>query len=291
MKFKKILVIGGSGFLGSHVTDFLTSKKFEVTVFDLKKSKYLQDSNKFIKGDISNYEHVAKAVKGNDIVYNFAGIADIKEANDNPHLAIEKNISGTNNILNACVKFKVKRFILASTVYVYSNQGGIYKATKQCCEILTDTYSENKNLKTTILRFGSLYGPRANNFNFVSNIINEALTKGTITRKGSGNEIRNYIHVYDASKVCYDILQKKYENDMVLINGSRNIKIKEFLKMISEILNNKVKIKYVKQVNEGHYEITPYSFNPKIAKKIISDSEIELGQGILHLINDINNSK
>ena len=78
---------------------------------------------------------------------------------------------------------------------------------------------------------------------------------------------------------------------MVLINGSRNIKIKEFLKMISEILNNKVKIKYVKQVNEGHYEITPYSFNPKIAKKIISDSEIELGQGILHLINDINNSK
>ncbi len=291
MKFKKILVIGGSGFLGSHVVDYLSSKNFDVTVFDIQKSNYLKNENKFILGDVSDYNKILKAIKGKDIVYNFAGIADIKEANENPHLAIEKNILGTNNILNACVKFKVKRYILASTIYVYSKQGGIYKATKQCCELLTDTFSENKRLKTTILRFGSLYGPRANKFNFVYNIINEALKKGTITRKGSGNEVRNYVHVLDASKACFEILDKKYENSVVLINGLANIKINDFLKMISEIFNNKIKIKYSKERIEGHYEITPYSFTPKLAKKLIMKSEIELGQGILHLINHLNNLK
>ena len=77
-----------------------------------------------------------------DIVFHFAGEADIEKANKKPIEAINKNILSTTYLLDLSVKNKVKRFIFASTVYVYSEQGGIYKTTKQACELIIENYEK-----------------------------------------------------------------------------------------------------------------------------------------------------
>ena len=77
-KPKKAIVFGGSGFLGSHVADSLTRAKYEVTIFDIKKSPFLQQSQSMIIGDILNQDQLDEAINGKDIVYNFAGISDIE---------------------------------------------------------------------------------------------------------------------------------------------------------------------------------------------------------------------
>ena len=106
-----VLVIGGSGFLGSHTADVLTEEGYNVKIFDIVDSPYLQKGQKMIKGSILDKKAVEKAVKGCDIVYNFAGMTDIEEAHFKPLETIEGNIVGNTIVLEACRKNNVKRFI------------------------------------------------------------------------------------------------------------------------------------------------------------------------------------
>lgn len=286
---KKVIVFGGSGFIGSHVADVLTESGYEVLIYDLEKSKYLKSSQKMIIGDILDEAKVEKAVKDCDIVYNFAGIADIEEASKNPLDSVRFNILGNSIILEACRKAKIKRFVFASSVYVYSKAGSFYRSTKQACELLIENYNEIFGLSYTILRYGSLYGPRADKNNFIYDIINEALKKGKIIREGDGEEIREYVHVHDAAKGSVEILSEEYSNQYVMITGNQQMKVKDLLFMIKEMLDNKIKIEYIPSKVNYHYEITPYTFAPKLAKKIVSRSYTDLGQGILSSIQDIYN--
>ena len=91
------------------------------------------------------------------MVYHLAGISDIGDAMISPIKTSKINILGTLNILEGCVKFRVKRFIFASTIYVLSKQGGFYKASKQSSEIFIEEYNKIHKLNFTILRVGSIY--------------------------------------------------------------------------------------------------------------------------------------
>lgn len=284
---KKAVVFGGAGFLGSYVSDALTTNGFQVTVFDRKVSLYLQDQQNMIKGNILDLSRVLDAVMGADVVYHFAGVADIKEANKKPLEAVKYNVLGTTNILEACVKAGISRFVYASTIYVYSEHGGFYRSTKQASELLIENYQELFGLNYTILRFGSLYGRRANKFNWIHNIIRQAFTEGKMKRAGDGEEIRDYIHVKDAVQASVDILDEQYKNDYIMLTGTQSIKIKDLLLMIKEMLNNKVTIEYLNECLEGHYKITPYTFRPRVAKKYIPKTQLDLGQGILDTIYDV----
>ncbi len=283
----KIIVFGGSGFLGSHVADAFTSAGYEVVVFDCKPSKYIQDNQSFFEGDISDIEQVKTAVDGAHAVYHFAGISDINEANEDPINTVKCNILGTTNILEACRVKKVKRFIFASSIYVYSDFGGFYRSSKQSCELLIENYSKLYDLDFTILRFGSLYGHRANKLNFIHNIIYQAFTEGKMERKGDGEEIRDYIYVGDAAKSCVAALEDKFKNDYLMITGAQSIKVKDLLMMINEMLSSKVKIKFLNEKMEEHYEVTPYSFRPRMAHKFMQDTQVDLGQGILDTIYEV----
>ena len=282
---KKITIVGGSGFLGSHLADLLSSKKYLVTIFDKKKSIYLKNNQKIIIGDITKKKDVEKAIKNSDIVFHFAGISDIEESNLNPTLAVYQNIYGTSLILDTCKKYKVKKFFFASSIYVFSKLGGIYKTTKESGELLIENYGRIFNLDFVILRFGSLYGERSNKNNSIYNFIYQALTTGKIIRKGSGNEIREYIHVKDACDSCLKLLEQKKTYKYITLTGINTIKISDLLSMINEILGSKIKIIYSKKRIKEHYEITPYSFIPKTSKKFFNKSQFDLGQGIFEIIN------
>ena len=283
----KVIVFGGSGFLGSHVADELTRRGYSVYIFDLASSPYLQETQKMIIGDILNQEQVRSAIKGMDVVYHFAAIADIKDARNNPINTAKFNILGTMYILDACREYSIKRFIYSSTVYIYSDHGSFYRSSKQSCELFIENYNKEYGLDFTILRYGSLYGERANNFNFIKNCITQALVEKKIMRYGDGSEVRDYINVLDASKSSVDSLNEEYKNTYLMITGQQTIQVKELLEMIREMLNNEVEIQYLPGNIQGHYQITPYSFRPKVAIKLQPKGYHDMGQGILNCIYDI----
>ena len=282
----KAIVFGGSGFLGSHVADALTKAEYETVIFDTKKSPYLQKSQKMIVGNILDKKATEEAIRGYDVVYNFAGVADIEEAHQKPLETVENNILGTTIMLESCRKNEVKRFVFASTIYVYSEAGSFYRSSKQSCELIIDNYNEVFGLPYTILRYGSLYGPRSDERNYIYKILKQAITEGKITSFGRSDDLREYIHVEDAARYSVEILSPEFENQHVILAGAQPMKRGDLLTMINEILGNRIEIELLPTDSELHYKITPYSFNPKVAK-VYGGSYFDLGQGILQCLNEI----
>lgn len=284
----KALVIGGSGFLGGHVVDELLQRGVETTVFDLHKPQYPNaEYVKFIEGNMGDEPTLEQAIQSQDFVFIFAGIADIKEAHKDPARTVEVNVLYLTRILSLCTKYRIKRLIYASTIYVYSNMGSFYKASKQCAEILIESFYEEFGLPYSIVRYGSLYGPRANHFNFIHQAIQEALEHGKITRQGDGSELRDYIHVSDAAVATVDQTFATTSNEYIMITGNQTLQVRDVLYMIKEILQNKVEIEFQEGHMEGHYMMTPYFFKPKVAKKIVLNAYHDLGQGILQCIHEV----
>lgn len=283
----KSVVFGGSGFIGSHVADILSEKGYEVSVFDIKPSEYIKPEQRMILGDILDEKAVKKAVKSVPIIYNFAGIADIDEAIEKPLETIKNNILGNAIILEAIREQKIERYIFASTIYVYSNSGSFYRSSKQACELHIEDYSKKYGIPYTILRYGSLYGPRADERNPINKILKQALLENKISYWGKGEEIREYIHVEDAARCSVEILDKNFINQNVILTGHHPIKTKDLLVMINEIFGSKIKIEMRSRNVSAHYEITPYSFNPKIGRKYVSSYYLDMGQGLLQCIEDL----
>ena len=156
-----VIVFGGSGFLGSHVADALSDAGHKVRIYDLRRSEYLKPTQDMIVGDILDEQKVFDAIKGMEVIYNFAGISDIDDASKKPVETVKYNILGNTILLESAMHAKAKRFIYASTVYVYSDSGSFYRCSKNACELYTETYQKQFGLDFTILRYGTLYGTRA----------------------------------------------------------------------------------------------------------------------------------
>lgn len=284
----KIVVIGGSGFLGSHVADILTEAGHNVTIFDRQASSYLQKNQEMVIGDTLDANAVNKVTEGADYVYHFAGIADLDHATTQPMNTVTQNIQGTVVVLEACVKNKIKRILFASSVYVYSSKGGFYRCSKQSAELYVEEYQRRYGLDFSILRYGTLYGPRADESNSVYRYLNQALSEGVIECTAIGDEMREYIYVQDAARLSMDVLAKEHVNKHVVITGHHPMKFMDFLGMINEMLGSKVDIRLNNpKADSDHYSMTPYSFTPKISYKLTSNSYLDIGQGLLSCMNDI----
>ncbi|MBI9082640.1 MAG: NAD(P)-dependent oxidoreductase [Desulfobacterales bacterium] len=283
----KITVFGGSGFLGSHVCDKLSEAGHDVSIFDRSESKWLRNDQTMILGDILDEEKVFQAVSSARAVFNFAGIADIGEANVRPVDTVRFNILGNTMLLEACRKAGVGRYVFASSVYVYSRSGGFYRCSKQACELYIESYRENYGLEYSILRYGSLYGPRADHRNAIFRFVREALIENRITYYGSPEALREYTHVEDAARASVEILKPEYANEHIVLTGQQPMTVANVLKMISEMLGHNVDFVFERDPLHVHYEITPYSFSPRLGKKFIPALHVDLGQGILRTIEEM----
>ncbi|UCB57000.1 MAG: NAD(P)-dependent oxidoreductase [Candidatus Omnitrophota bacterium] len=284
----KIIVFGGSGFIGSHVADILTESGHEVRIFDLEPSPYFKANQEMITGDILDEQKVNKAVEDCDYIYHFAGIADLDDARTKSLETVTQNIKGTAVLLGAARRIRAKRFVFASTVYVYSDRGGFYRCSKQAAELYVEEYQRHYGLDYTILRYGSVYGPRADHRNSVYKYLKQAMEEGKIEICANGEEMREYIHVRDAARLSVEALSEKHRNQHIIITGHHPMKFRDFLYTIKEILGNKVKIEFKEVIpNSPHYNLTPYSFIPKIGYKLTANHYLDMGQGLLECIDEI----
>ncbi len=287
----RIVVFGGSGFLGSHVCDVLSNTGHDIIVADCKKSPWLSQNQTMSIGDITDSNYVEKICQHADIVLNFAGIADLGDADLNPTQTAHINIMGNMHILEACRKAKIERYIFASSLYVYGQHGGFYRCSKQSCELFIEEYHKKYGLEYTILRYGSIYGERADNRNGIYKFIKQAITENKITYYGAQDAVREYVNVQDMAQITLEILKPDYSGENIVITGNQPMKISNLFLMISEILGKKLEIEYLNNEDNTHYFITPYSFMPKVGKKLQPILSTDLGQGLLKVMAEINNEK
>ena len=286
----KVAVIGGAGFLGSHIADALTANGCEVTIFDQRVSPWLKENQKMVVGNILDGKALNSCLVGQDYVFHAAGVADISQASENPVNTIKSNVLGTTIILDACVHAKIKRFVFTSTIYVYSEKGSFYRASKQAAEGIIEAYQKKFNLDYTILRYGSLYGPRAQDWNGLRSYVRAALATGKINYSGTGEERREYIHITDAASMTAGVIASDdYANQCFMFTGTQALTARELTRMLQELIGGDLQVFFIKREDDdnGHYCITPYRYTPKRATKMTSTTFVDLGEGILEIVQEI----
>lgn len=284
----KIVVFGGSGFLGSYVADELTRRGHDVLVADIKESPYLTEGQEFLQCDIMDPGTVEKAIQGAVIVFNFAGLTDLDESIGRPKETMEQNVIGNINILEASKNSGLERYVYASSSYAFSDKGSFYGISKLASEKIIEEYAARFQLPYTIIRYGSLYGERADVNNGMYQLLRSALKEKKIVLHSDGEDIREYIHAHDAARLSADIIENgDYVNQHMVLSGFERLRHKDLLQMIQEILEDEVEISFTEEPWEGHYHVTPYSYHPTLARKLVLNSFIELGQGLVSCIKKI----
>jgi len=287
MSAEKIVVCGGAGFLGSHVADTLSDAGYQVVIFDTHQSPYLRDDQQMVIGNITDLEQTVEVAEGAKALYNFAAIADIDEAHNQPLKTVEVNVLGAVTLLEAARLAKVERYVLASSVYVFSESGSFYRASKQAAERFVETYHSRYDLEYTILRYGSLYGPRADHHNGLFRMLRQAVTDNCITYGGNGEAVREYIHVTDAARLSLQILDANYANRHLVLTGTERMRVRDVMQMIAEILPGDIKLEFASGNPISHYTMTPYAYQPNIGHKLVGTDFVDLGQGLLECIGSL----
>lgn len=290
----KAVVFGGSGFLGSHVADALAQEGHPVTIYDLRPPHRLSPGQSFVQGDILDDQAVRETLRGHQVAYNFAGFSDLEEAQDKAAKTARSNVLGNATLLEECHRARLQRYVFASTLYVAGHSGGFYRASKQACELYVEECQRTCGLDYTILRYGSIYGRRADKNNGVLGFLTQALRNRKIVVNGTGDELREYVHVTDVAEASVRILQPEFRNECVVLTGHQPMRIRDLMEMIREIVGLDVQVEYrpvdPNRQREGktvHYTITPYSFRPKIAKKLVGQRYVDLGQGLIDCLEEL----
>ena len=237
-----ILITGGSGFIGSHIVERLISNEHEVRVLDIKPPHILGID--FVEGSILDSSLVKKAMSGIDVVYHLAGVSNIDLVKDSPLQTIEFNVLGTAYMLEEARHQDVKRFILASSVYVYEKGGHLYTFSKLASEMLCENYFNLYNLPYTILRLATAYGPRNREADVISIFINNAVNDRGICVKGSGEQVRNFIYVEDLAEGSVVALDKKCENQVLTLAGKESTSIRELAIIVQNMFSSKIDITF-----------------------------------------------
>jgi UDP-glucose 4-epimerase len=284
MMGSRIVVFGGAGFLGSHVVDALIEEGHEVTVFDTTDTGKPDNRYRFIKGDITDSNSVAHAVKSQDVVYNFAAIADLNEGLEKPLDTVLVNVYGNAVLLEESVKAGVSKFIYASTVYVKSRDGGFYRCSKAAAEDYVQEYSTRYGLEFCILRYGSLYGPRSGSSNGLFRIVEQALKKKCIKYQGSPDAIREYVHVYDAARASVTALESEFTGKSLVLTGQDSMRVHDLLYMLAEIMGPEYTVEFEEADYVGHYVRTPYALPNNLGQKYQPRMRVDMGQGLMDLV-------
>ena len=247
----KILITGGAGFIGSNFTELLLKKKsYKVTVFDLMTyasnpdtiKRFLKNKKfKFVKGDIRNAAAVNKAVRGHDIVINFAAETHVDRSIMGPAVFTDTNIKGTVNLLEAARKYKIKKFIQISTDEVYgsvmkgkSKEGDMlyptspYSSSKAAADLIALSYFKTFGMPVIITRSSNNFGPYQHPEKFIPLFITNALEGKNLPLYGDGKNVRNWIYVEDNCSGLYAIMRRGRPGEIYNIGGNveeANIKI------------------------------------------------------------------
>jgi len=140
------------------------------------------------------------------------------------------------------------------------------------------------------LRYGSLYGPRAQEWNGLKQFVVQAVRDGKIIYPGTGEERRGYILVQDAAKLSFRALRPEFRNQCLTITGTQTLATKDVMGMIRETLGRQIDVIFSSDDQNYklfHYSLTPYRYTPRRGNKIVPSAFVDLGEGIMDMVEEI----
>jgi UDP-glucose 4-epimerase len=247
---KRILVTGGSGFIGAHLVKKFADHNYEVTNFDVMEPSYpLGPTMKYVKGDIFDPASLEKAVDSCDVVVHLVGLADSAVAQANPMKSFQLNVVSLQNVLDVCRKFGNKKIVFPSSAAIYGitedlpikenfppNPTIIYSWHKLLCEKMIQGYQKNYGIDYVILRFFNVYGK--GNEGVIGIFIDKAKKGETIDSYGPF-QYRDFIYAGDVVEAVYRaVAYEKSVNRIINIGSGKGVQIRDILNIICEIFPN-----------------------------------------------------
>jgi UDP-glucuronate 4-epimerase len=275
-EYKKVLVTGGAGFIGSHVADFLLARGDDVVIIDevndyydttikesnlqLLRSKYPStDRLKIYRGDICDGELMTSIFETEhpQWVCHMAARAGVRPSIKDPYVYIHSNIEGTTRLMQLSAKYGIQNFVFASSSSVYGgskstyfsedevvdNPVSPYAASKKACELFAYTYHHLYNLNISALRFFTVYGPRGRP-DMAPFIFIDRVSRGLeIQQFGDGSSSRDYTYIDDIVDGVVRAIDRPYGYQIFNLGKGNGTSLKEFIDLVSKYTGNEAKVK------------------------------------------------
>jgi len=308
---KKFVVIGGAGLIGSHLVEqLLNAKASKVIVFDNfyrgkinnLKSCLGNKSLKILKNrnNILDSKSLDSAIKGADGVFHLAALW-LLECYNKPEKAFEVNIKGTFNVIQSCLRNKVKKLIFSSSASVYGdaitkyikedhpfNNRNFYGATKICGEAILTAMHYRYGLNFVGLRYMNVYGPRQDNkgayIAVIMKMINAIKEGKSPVIIGTGKESFDFINVKDCAKANIQAMKSKVNNQFYNVGTGKKTSLNQLAKLILKIMKSKSKIKYINNNRIGLVK-NRVAFVKKAHKDLGFYYKIDLKNGLKDYLN------
>ena len=271
----KVLITGGAGFIGSHLTAYLTYKGVEVVVLDnLLRGNKIEDSIldkiTLIQGDVRDQDLVIKLAENCEYIYHLAAILGVDVVADNPVETMETEVEGTKNVVYAALKQGVKKVIYASTSGVYGHSAieksvdeyimidprTSYAMAKRYNEIYLKAMYEERGLESISLRFFNVYGPRQDDRMVIPRFFEQALKNEPITVFGSGKQTRDFTSVEETIISLVKLTEISKGAEIFNIANETEMNILELAIHIKELTQSSSEIKLIESpANRYDYEV------------------------------------
>jgi UDP-glucose 4-epimerase len=260
------LVLGGAGFIGSHIVDGLVARGHRVRIFDLANISTLNlkqsiESVEVLGGDFNNVNDISRALEDVDVVVHLVGTTLPGPSNENPAYDVESNVIGTLNLLKQAVAKGVKKIIFSSsggTVYGIPRSVPIpethgtnpvcsYGITKLAIEKYLALFHHLHNLDYTILRLANPYGERQRIDNVqgaVAVFLGKTLLRQPITIWGDGSVARDYFYISDLVNAFLTVIESDPASRIYNIAGGRARSLNDILNVIREVTGLKPEVRY-----------------------------------------------
>lgn len=305
----KVLVTGAGGFIGSHLTELLVKKGFDVKAFVRYNSKndwgWLETSEvknniEVISGDIRDYDSVHSAMRGCESVFHLAALIGIPYSYVSPLAYIRTNIEGTYNILEAGRQLGLEQILVTSTSETYGTAQYVpidekhpsvgqspYSATKIGADQLADSYYRSFNTPVKIVRPFNTYGPRQSARAIIPTVITQMLSGKTELNLGNLDPTRDLTFVKDTAKGFLAIYNSdKYFGQATNIGMNEEISIRDLIKLISEIIGTEISVRQdTKRVRTDKSEVERLMCNNSKLKELTDwEPEYSLKSGLIETI-------
>lgn len=284
-----ILVTGGAGFIGSHLVDALCKENEDVVILDdfstgkINNISHVKNRIKKARGSVLNVKLIKRAMRDVEIVFHNAAVVGVVRAYRDPLRTLEVNLKGTTNMLEIARMSDVERFIFASSSEVYGETSELpikedrplspisaYGVAKLAGEVYCNAYFKKYGLKTTILRYFNVYGPRqdvtAGSW-VIPNFALRVLGNQPPVICGNGNQTRDFTHIKDAANGT--LLAAKKRNavgETFNLGTGREVKIRELAHLFIKIAGEKLTPIYSKP---RPFEISRRCADITKAKKVL----------------------
>ncbi len=266
----RVIVTGGSGFIGSHVADALAAQGHEVCIYDLDTPQH-GSVCEYVRGDTKDLDRLMKTVRSGDAIFHLAAEANVNRFFESPLFSNENTSQSTMCVLEAARRVAAARVLLASTEWVYgsASENGdgmitedcayaqapdhLYTCSKIAAELFCIGYQKLYGVEYTLMRYGIPFGERARPETVTPIFIRRILKNETITIHGDGSQYRQFIYVKDLAEGNVACLNERGRNETFNLNGKEKVTVLQVVRALERILGKKANVEFVED-RKGNFK-------------------------------------